>query len=92
MANYLNFSPAASAESGIITQLRGELSDARKQLQQMRTQLLAAEEDAQLHAQDVSYSVYSSNDKLFCSVLSNMYVFAMLKLKIQMKFIEMLLT
>ncbi|XP_063883393.1 centrosomal protein of 290 kDa-like [Scylla paramamosain] len=46
--------PAASVESGIITQLRGELSDARKQLQQMRTQLLAAEEDAQLHAQDLS--------------------------------------
>ena len=53
----MNFSPPGSRESDVIAQLRGELSDARKQLQQMRTQLLAAEEDAQLHAQDVSYSV-----------------------------------
>lgn len=54
MINQLNFSPPATGEGAVITQLRGELSDARNQLQQMRTQLLAAEEDAQLHAQDVS--------------------------------------
>lgn len=37
----------------VIKQLRGQLNDAQKLIQQMRTQLLAAEEDAQLHAQDV---------------------------------------
>ncbi|KAK4324098.1 hypothetical protein Pmani_005256 [Petrolisthes manimaculis] len=38
----------------VIKQLRGQLNDAQKMIQQMRTQLLAAEEDAQLHAQDLS--------------------------------------
>ncbi|XP_050702166.1 centrosomal protein of 290 kDa-like isoform X1 [Eriocheir sinensis] len=46
--------PPGSGEGAVIGQLRLELSDARQQLQQMRTQLLAAEEDAQLHAQDLS--------------------------------------
>lgn len=79
----------------MITQLRGELTDARKQLQQMRIQLLAAEEDAQLHAQDVSHSVHGSDDVPFCSVLSNMYLLAMLCLllmiNIQIRLTEILL-
>ncbi|KAG7174085.1 Centrosomal protein of 290 kDa-like 1 [Homarus americanus] len=45
---------AVEGDAAIISQLRGELHEARQHMQQMRTQLLAAEEDAQLHAQDLS--------------------------------------
>nr|XP_045615511.1 centrosomal protein of 290 kDa-like isoform X1 [Procambarus clarkii] len=45
---------AAEGETGVVNQLRGELHEARQHMQRMRTQLLAAEEDAQLHAQDLS--------------------------------------
>ena len=40
-------------EAAVISQLRGELHEAQEHMQKMRAQLLAAEEDAQLHAQDV---------------------------------------
>ncbi|XP_069941659.1 centrosomal protein of 290 kDa isoform X3 [Cherax quadricarinatus] len=45
---------AVEGEASIVNELRGELHQAQQHLQQMRTQLLAAEEDAQLHAQDLS--------------------------------------
>ncbi|ROT64968.1 hypothetical protein C7M84_017075 [Penaeus vannamei] len=45
---------AVEGDAAVINQLRGELHEAQQQVQQMRTQLLAAEEDAQLHAQDLS--------------------------------------
>lgn len=50
----------------VINQLRGELHEAQQQVQQMRTQLLAAEEDAQLHAQDVGASNLFRKIKLLC--------------------------
>ncbi|XP_047480912.1 centrosomal protein of 290 kDa-like [Penaeus chinensis] len=45
---------AVEGDAAVINQLRGELHETQQQVQQMRTQLLAAEEDAQLHAQDLS--------------------------------------
>nr|XP_027229102.1 centrosomal protein of 290 kDa-like [Penaeus vannamei] len=48
------YSSAVEGDAVVINQLRGELHEAQQQVQQMRTQLLAAEEDAQLHAQDLS--------------------------------------
>ncbi|XP_063589647.1 centrosomal protein of 290 kDa-like [Penaeus indicus] len=53
---------AVEGDAAVINQLRGELHEAQQQVQQMRTQLLAAEEDAQLHAQDVS----ANEIKLLC--------------------------
>ncbi|XP_068215438.1 centrosomal protein of 290 kDa-like [Palaemon carinicauda] len=45
---------AVEGEAAVISQLRSELHESQEHMQRMRTQLLAAEEDAQLHAQDLS--------------------------------------
>lgn len=62
----LHYSSAVEGDAVVINQLRGELHEAQQQVQQMRTQLLAAEEDAQLHAQDVSAVDFFSKIKVLC--------------------------
>lgn len=51
---FAQYSSTSKGEAAAVDQLRGELQEAQQHIQQMRVQLLAAEEDAQLHAQDVS--------------------------------------
>lgn len=50
----MKYSSAVEGEAAAVSQLRAQLHEAQQHTQQLRMQLLAAEEDAQLHAQDVS--------------------------------------
>ncbi|CAL4124835.1 unnamed protein product, partial [Meganyctiphanes norvegica] len=47
----------SEGEATVVSSLRGELNESRQHLAQMRTQLLAAEEDAQMHAQNLATAI-----------------------------------